>query len=496
MSATYPFVNAKDYGVIGDGMTDDRTALQAAIDTGRWVFVPQGTYRISGPLTFSKDNGGFIGEGAGTVIAPSYTSGDVFVVNKNNSEISGLAFRDFQVWPSVVMTSGYAFNCTMVSNSTWNGVLLGSIDKYMASGPGHRLYDGIRFNMFAQCAWEGGEIVVGHDAVVINGGVNQAFGAELSFDGGLRIYKPSRYGVHIGGSSGGVYFARMDVSECGHDAIRISDTISGYYNREVFLGDACTIDSNNGWGVNIQPNGLALLRGTGAWICNNGLTPDPDNGAMRGGLLVFPENAGSGVPLEVHLSGCYIHANRQDGIRLTHGVVNVSGCMISNNGLPRPDYNSGGHGIVINNPAVNHCAITGNIISNNGNATRGNGIAIIHGGVDNFCITDNNLFSNAQGNIGNSATVGLTRIIRNNLGSVAENSGYATLSPGESSVIVNHGLYDHPTSVQVWWGSAPENGTILFAAPATFTSTQFVVQLTGTATQTRAIGWRAVRGPN
>jgi hypothetical protein len=49
-------VNVKDYGAVGDGSTDDTTAIQAAIDSGGDVFVPEGTYMCNGlSLTTSFD---------------------------------------------------------------------------------------------------------------------------------------------------------------------------------------------------------------------------------------------------------------------------------------------------------------------------------------------------------------------------------------------------------------------------------------------------------
>lgn len=40
-------VNVKDYGAKGDGVTNDTQAIQNALDTGKKVFIPKGTYMVS-----------------------------------------------------------------------------------------------------------------------------------------------------------------------------------------------------------------------------------------------------------------------------------------------------------------------------------------------------------------------------------------------------------------------------------------------------------------
>ena len=55
-------VNIKDFGAVGDGVTDDRAAIQAAVDHAvtkkqSGILIPSGTYRVSRASASGGDPG-------------------------------------------------------------------------------------------------------------------------------------------------------------------------------------------------------------------------------------------------------------------------------------------------------------------------------------------------------------------------------------------------------------------------------------------------------
>jgi parallel beta-helix repeat protein len=67
------FVSVKDFGAIGDGVTDDTAAIQATIDAvgsagGGSVYIPVGTYNLTSSLTVTNDYVSIIGDGSSASI--------------------------------------------------------------------------------------------------------------------------------------------------------------------------------------------------------------------------------------------------------------------------------------------------------------------------------------------------------------------------------------------------------------------------------------------
>lgn len=95
-------VNVLDYGAVGDGVTDDTAAFQAALNTGKVVYVPISDYIITSPLIINKDSRGMEGEifgdGSGSRLIYSGTDAcikfyDASVRRVTQAKLTNLAIR-------------------------------------------------------------------------------------------------------------------------------------------------------------------------------------------------------------------------------------------------------------------------------------------------------------------------------------------------------------------------------------------------------------------
>lgn len=65
----YDTVTVKDFGAVGDGLTDDTAAFQAAVSAARTILVPDGSYRIAGQVNIPSNTS--IEMGSGTFLRSS-----------------------------------------------------------------------------------------------------------------------------------------------------------------------------------------------------------------------------------------------------------------------------------------------------------------------------------------------------------------------------------------------------------------------------------------
>lgn len=96
-------VNVKDWGAVGNGVTDDTAAVQAALSVGRSVFLPDGVYIIAGSLTMTSSGQILYGSasgGSGSVLkftGGGSATGLTIGAAAPASAVTSVAIRDLQI---------------------------------------------------------------------------------------------------------------------------------------------------------------------------------------------------------------------------------------------------------------------------------------------------------------------------------------------------------------------------------------------------------------
>ncbi len=79
-------VSVKDFGAVGDGVTNDQAAIQAALSTGKNVFIPDGVYLFNTSISYTADGQAIYGSGNNSVLKSG--SGSVYISSNSRDNIS------------------------------------------------------------------------------------------------------------------------------------------------------------------------------------------------------------------------------------------------------------------------------------------------------------------------------------------------------------------------------------------------------------------------
>lgn len=255
-------VNVKDFGAVGDGSTDDTTAIQAAADAAfnvaadfdiaaaagsKSLYFPPGRYRVTSPITVQNLFGGHI-FGAGTVasqlVQATADEPALLLDGVSNSLIENMAFKAGSNNVAVEYTTTAEADITSTGTTFWKCL-------FFESNIGLRL--GIDNIQVSECQIE-------NCSFLSNGiGLDVAFANTL----GIKITG----GQMSGNSTAGIRATSASVAEIGHMALAnngVDFDLDGGLDDPVFIY-ACRTESAN----------FARLRGSAHISCCLQTVPAP-----------------------------------------------------------------------------------------------------------------------------------------------------------------------------------------------------------------------------
>jgi hypothetical protein len=136
------FANVKDYGAIGDGSTDDTTAIRAAAATGLPLWFPGGDYKITGQITLNNAGQGVVGVNRQEAAIYPYGSFNAFALSSSSGPV---LVRDISLYGDN-QTGGAMFAVTGNSNVSFERVEM----SFAWIGVLASTYRGI---VFIDCQW-------------------------------------------------------------------------------------------------------------------------------------------------------------------------------------------------------------------------------------------------------------------------------------------------------------------------------------------------------
>ena len=430
-------VSVKDFGAVGDGVTDDTAAIQAAIDSGaKEVFFPKGTYYFTSNITLASNqrlkgdgatlyrnsNVRIAGAGAGlTAItaAADMVKGDTIITLDAGSYTGVTEGQYLLVRNKAPINSDFIQD--FVAESTAN---LQSQDQWVYMTQSFKIVEKLGSNQvridsasvidFAITSTgdiytvdEHIENVTIEGMTFLNGSGLSGSGSEAQFIGVYHVYNMALVNCHfkLGGYTGGIYknFGSLRVESCLFEEIN---------NLAIFLRQAC-------------PNSV--------------ITNCTFKNQMTGDASIF---------VEAHNYNIVIDGNTFDGAR--HDELTNSAQLISAVQMDAKVHNS-----VISNNTVNGYGVGFRLelgcmgVSITGNTVKNTDLSAIRAQQSSYLNIANNVFFNnglatTLGTlVGQQATVYLSSVARvsvvnNQITSETGNTSQPLILSGSYNIISNN----------------------------------------------------------
>jgi len=419
------------FGAALDGVTDDTSAIQSAINAlvssgGGKVMIDEGTAVVSETLSWTANNVWLCGVSRdASVLSTNSATVDVIAIGSSGAGPSQCYVTDLEITSSVGRTAGAAVRITRAIDCGVERVVLAS-----------NLYDGVvLMGGSGQFLYRLTDVAInsGHNGVVIGPDGNVVTDVFLS---NIVAKNLTNVGVLVENCSG-VYWNGGDISASAY-GVSVSPG-SGQTATSLFISNVSVeTAAQQGWNFTVASSSViadvsmvncAALNG-GTLTNHNGLLVDAAGGTITGmSLANFTSqgNTGNGMLITASggtLQGVYIVnpavSNNSNGSSGTdHGIAigantnnfSIIGGYCGTGGVDEPTNNQG-YGILVNSGTSNHYVISG--VNCNGNVT--GGVSDGGSGTDKFVVNNLPTTPHTYTTGALTPTAGATGTITHNLG--------------------------------------------------------------------------------
>jgi hypothetical protein len=455
-------VSVKDFGAVGDGVTDDTVAIQKAVDAvgltgGGAVYFPSGTYVISSVIHCLYQSVRIVGDSRySTLIRQSTLNSKIISITGN-------------------------FCCVEHVSLSYSGVPVAGATAIYCVGSYCTLKDFVIRNSHTALEWYQGVAGKVTDFELFD---YEAVGLYAHNINDLFV---SRFIINAGNASRGTLGGIRLVNKVEAFVCTDGDVLLGEYSLTMDT-DVFAIGSRPAYNnfTNIffdSANNSALINKcveTDFVMCwfSCGRAGGGSSGAVvdncqsiRFTNSRFFNCGGSGVVVNASSSDITFTACKADSNSVTSGAGNSHGFQFSNN---------------CTQFQIIGCTASNGLYT----GTQGYGI-FIGSGSNQFVVRDCNLVGNATGALLDGSSLSADKTVHGNIGYRTSNLGAVTIASGATSVVVNHGLPFTPdrSEILLTRGTTNASSTDLYVDSSSITSTQFTIKTAPAPTTDITIVW-------
>lgn len=473
-----PYVNAKDYGVVADGSTDDTAAWQAALtamSAGGTLMHPGGTSIISSTLTLPLNNFALIGISRGFCVISgktTFTTGDMITCQSGGDQIT---IRD--LWITMQSSTERTSGATININGC-HDVILEDLTIYFPyigiaiQGGGTKTY---AHNIDIKVPTKLTSAANSAGILVDNGGTGDTYlGPHINIESAGGANKAA-FGIRIVSTG---YIQLTEIAATAADVGCDINPTAGKSVLNVFMSK-CLWDTNGSIGLRLNAGTatsvIRQIRCTDSWAAGCVAGPGIQTAGVAGGILD-----------DFAWVGGRVLSNNTHGIQHGFGTnINILGNTIAGNSTAGSNLNDGINiattlgGFIIQSNRI--CAVNTFAANQRYGVNHTGGAAAA-----SFTVMDNDLTGNVTGALNDASTITAfqQKNIEGNLGHIIEGMQFSRTATvafaANVNTVVGGGTNLLPLPKNVLRAGSTLRVTIYGSGTGTVTASAFELHL-GTA---------------